>query len=76
MTTDNVVYSVRIHKELRELMEELKEINWQREIKEIIERRVKEEYRKKLMKDARKLRRAMKVEVSSAKLIREDRDAR
>jgi len=28
------------------------------------------------MKDAKKLRRAMKVEVSSAKLIREDRDAR
>ena len=76
MTTDNVVYSIRIHKELRELMEELKEINWQREIKEIIERRVKEEYRKKLMSDARKLRGAMKVKVSSVDLIREDRDAR
>ena len=70
------VYSIRIPKEIREMMEKLKDVNWQEEIRKIVEEKVKEEYKKKLLNEARELRRKMKTNISASKLIREDRDER
>jgi len=70
------VYSIRIPKELREMMEEMEDINWQEEIREMMEELVKSKGKKRLLAEAEELRKDMKVEVSAAGLIREDRDVR
>jgi len=70
------VYSIRISAELRKMMEEMKEINWQSEIRNLVEEYVKNRTKVKFIAEARKLRKNMKVTVSSAEIIREDRDAR
>ena len=68
------VYSIRIPIELRKLMESV-DVNWQEEIRRSIEQRLRKEIRKKMLKEARELRKKTK-RISSAELIREDRDAR
>ncbi|WP_202320432.1 type II toxin-antitoxin system VapB family antitoxin [Archaeoglobus neptunius] len=70
-----VVYSVRIPEEIKKMMEGV-DVNWQDEIRRFIERRVRDEYAKKLLMEGRELRNRMKSSVSAAKLIREDRDGR
>jgi len=62
--------------ELRKTMEELKEINWQEEIRQLVEELVKTKSKERLLADAKEIRKAMKADVSAAELIREDRDAR
>jgi hypothetical protein len=71
-----VVYSIRIPKKIKEMMDSINDINWQEELRRIVEERVKEEYKKKLLREARDLRMKMKTSVPSAELIREDRDER
>jgi len=68
------VYSIRIPVELRKLMDGV-DVNWQEEIRKAIEQRLRKEIRKKMLKEARELRKRTK-RISSAELIREDRDAR
>ena len=58
------------------MMEELKEINWQEEIRQLVEELVKTKSKERLLADAKEIRKAMKADVSAAELIREDRDAR
>ena len=70
------VYSIRVPVELRKMMEELKEINWQEEIRQLVEELVKNKSKERLLADAKEIRKAMKADVSAAELIREDRDAR
>ncbi len=70
------VYSIRVPVELRKTMEELKEINWQEEIRQLVEELVKTKSKERLLADAKEIRKAMKADVSAAELIREDRDAR
>ncbi|MCD6257951.1 hypothetical protein J7J45_07840 [Candidatus Aerophobetes bacterium] len=70
------VYSIRIPQELRKMMEEMKEINWQEEIRRAVEELVRNKNREKLLAEAKEIRKEMKISVSSAELIREDRDAR
>ena len=70
------VYSIRVPVELRKTMEELKEINWQEEIRRLVEELVKNKSKERLLADAKEIRKAMKADVSAAELIREDRDAR
>jgi len=70
------VYSIRIPQELRKMMEEMKEINWQEEIRRAVEELVRNKNREKLLAEAKEIREDMKISVSSAELIREDRDAR
>ena len=70
------VYSIRISAELRKMMEEMKEINWQGEIRSLVEEYVKNKTKEKFIAEAKKLRKNMKVGPSSAEIIREDRDAR
>lgn len=70
------VYSIRIPAELRKAMEELEEINWQEEIRRMLEEFIKNKGKERLISKAKELRKNMKVGVSAADLIREDRDAR
>ena len=70
------VYSIRVSGELRKTMEELTEVNWQEEIRSIVEELVKNKSKEKLLADAKAIRKAMKANVSAAELIRADRDAR
>ncbi len=70
------VYSIRVPVELRKMMEELKEINWQEEIRQLVEELVKNKSKESLLADAKEIRKAMKVDVSAAELIRADRDGR
>ena len=58
------------------IMEEMKEINWQEEIRRAVEELVRNKRREKLLAEAKEIRKEMKISVSSAELIREDRDAR
>jgi uncharacterized UPF0146 family protein len=70
------VYSIRIPSELRKMMEEMGEINWQEEIRCLLEEFVKNKLKERLLVKAKALRKQMKVETSASGLIREDRDAR
>ncbi len=58
------------------MMEELKEINWQEEIRQLVEELVKTKSKERLLAEAKEIRKAMKADVSAAELVREDRDAR
>ncbi len=70
------VYSIRVPVELRKMMEELKEINWQEEIRQLVEELVKNKSKERLLAEAKEIRKAMKADVSAAELIRADRDGR
>lgn len=69
------VYSVRVPKEIRELMKEMEDVDWQEEIRTVIEELVRKKSKERLLFDAKKLRKEMKA-INAAELIREDRDAR
>jgi hypothetical protein len=58
------------------MMEEMKDVNWQVEVKRMLEELVKTKSKERLLAEAKKLREDMKAEVSAAELLREDRDAR
>ncbi|MGB3459056.1 MAG: hypothetical protein WBB08_07150 [Halobacteriota archaeon] len=58
------------------MMEELKEINWQEEIRQLVEELVKNKSKERLLADAKEIRKDMKADVSAAELIRADRNAR
>jgi len=70
------VYSIRLPVELRKMMEEMKEVNWQEEIRSVVEELVRNKSKERLLAEAREIRKSMKAEVSAAGLMREDRDAR
>jgi len=69
------VYSVRVPKEIRELMKEMEDVDWQEEIRTVIEELVRKKSKERLLFEAKKLRKDMKT-INAAELIREDRDAR
>ncbi|NQE54199.1 hypothetical protein C5S29_11450 [ANME-1 cluster archaeon GoMg3.2] len=70
------VYSIRVPVELRKTMEELKEINWQEEIRRLVEELVKNKSKERILAEAKEIRKDMKADVSAAELIRADRDGR
>ena len=70
------VYSIRVPVKLRKMMEEMKEVNWQEVIRTMVEELVKNKSKERLLAEAKEIRKEMKVDVSAAELIREDRDAR
>ncbi|CAD7772846.1 hypothetical protein FHEFKHOI_01318 [Candidatus Methanoperedenaceae archaeon GB50] len=70
------VYSIRVPVELRKMMEEMRDINWQEEIRKVVEELVKNKRKERLLAEAKKIRKDMKADVSASELIREDRDAR
>lgn len=71
----NYVISIRIHKELKELMDSVN-VDWSNEIRKYIEEKAKKELKKKFIDDARKIREKIGIEsgIPSYKLIREDRE--
>jgi len=68
------VYSIRLPVQFRKMMDEMDDVNWQEEIRQLTIRLVQEESKKRLLKDAESIRKKMK-DVESAELIREDRNA-
>lgn len=68
------VYSIRLPVQFRKMMDEMDDVNWQEEIRQLTIRLVQEESKKRLLKDAESIRKKMK-DVKSAELIREDRNA-
>lgn len=75
--TTSCVYTIRIPAEIRQMMDEMKDVNWQSDIRSVVEDLVKERKRQKLLAEAREIRKGTKnICVSASELIREDRDAR
>ena len=68
------VYSIRIPVKFRKMMDEMDEVNWQEEIRQLTIKLIQEESKKKLLKDAERIRTKMKP-IPSAELIREDRNS-
>lgn len=76
MSTGSVVFSVRIPQDLRRMMEEMKEVNWQEEIRMKIEELVREKNKERILAEARSVRAEMKGGGRASELIRADRDER
>jgi hypothetical protein len=75
--TATSVYTIRIPAEVRQMMDEMKDVNWQSDIRLAVEELVRERRRQKLLSEASEIRKATKnIGVSASELIREDRDAR
>jgi hypothetical protein len=71
------VYTIRIPADVRQMMDDMKDINWQSDIKQTVVDLVRERRRQKLLAEAREIRKATKnIGISASELIREDRDAR
>ena len=68
------VYSIRIPAQFRKMMDEMDDVNWQEEIRQLTIRLIQEESKKRLLRDAENIRKKMK-DVEASELIREDRDA-
>jgi hypothetical protein len=76
MTTSSV-YTIRISTDVRKIMDEMKDVNWQSDIRQMVEDLVREKKRQTLLAEARELRKATKnIGISASELIREDRNAR
>lgn len=69
------VYSIRIPNNIRDIMKEMEDVDWQKEIRTIVEEFVRKKRRERLLNEAKELRKDMKS-ISAAELIREDRDAK
>ena len=60
-----------------EMMDEMNDINWQAEIRQTVERLVREKKKHRLLAEAQELwKQQAPCDVSAAEMIREDRDAR
>ena len=71
------VYSIRLDDHVRRMMDEIRDVNWQAEIREAVEKMVREKKKQHFLVEARQLRMKMlPIERSAAEMIREDRDAR
>jgi hypothetical protein len=59
------------------MMDEMNDVNWQAEIRQSVERMVREKKKQKLLEDAKELwKDQIPNKVGAAEMIREDRDAR
>ncbi len=60
-----------------DMMDEMSDVNWQAEIRQSVERIVREKKKHRFLAEARELSKKMKpIDTSAAEMIREDRDAR
>jgi len=70
------VYSIRIDDRVRRMMDEMNDVNWQTEIRQSVERMVREKKKKRLLEEAKELwKDQIPNKVGAAEMIREDRDA-
>jgi uncharacterized membrane-anchored protein YjiN (DUF445 family) len=75
MTTS--VYSIRLEKEIRQMMAEMDDVNWQTEIKQIVEKMIKERKKQRILARAQeRWKDQVPNDRGAAVMIREDRDAR
>jgi hypothetical protein len=75
--TSTHVYSIRLHKDVRQLMDEMDDINWQEEIRRLVETKVRETNKQRILLRAEKrLEKMVENKIGAAMMIREDRDAR
>jgi hypothetical protein len=59
------------------MMDEMNDVNWQAEIRQSVERMVREKKKQKLLEEAKELwKDQIPNKVGAAEMIREDRDAR
>lgn len=73
----NCVYSIRIREDVKKIMDEMKDVNWQAEIRKMVEDIVREKKRQKLLHESDALREQTgDIGIGAWELIREDRDAR
>lgn len=70
------VYSIRIHAEIKKIIQETSDVNWQEDIRVAVEDMVREKQKLRLFAHAKKLHGKMKKCDSAAEFIRQDRDAR
>ncbi len=76
MSTSSV-YSIRLPDNICKLMKNMDDVNWPDEIREIVERTVKEKAMERLLARAEaRGKRLKKIDKSVVEMIREDRDAR
>lgn len=72
----NQRYSIRLDNHVRSMMDEMRDINWQAEIRNAVEKMVQEKMKHRFLAEACQLRMKMlPIESSAAEMIREDRDA-
>jgi methionyl-tRNA synthetase len=75
MTTS--VYSIRLEREIRQMMEEMDDVNWQTEIKQIVEKMIRERKKQRILARAQeRWNDQVPNDRGAAVMIREDRDAR
>ncbi len=75
MPTD--VYSIRLDPRIRQMIDDMDDINWQAEIRQAVERMVREKKKQRLLAEAQELwKQQTPGKVSAAEMIRVDRDAR
>ena len=71
------VYSIRIDDRVRRMMDEMNDVNWQVEIRQSVEKIVREKRKEKLLKEAKELWKGqVPNKIGAAEMIRVDRDAR
>jgi uncharacterized ubiquitin-like protein YukD len=71
------VYSIRIDDRVRRMMDEMSDVNWQVEIRQSVERIVREKKKQKLLAEAKELwKDQIPNKIGAAEMIRVDRDAR
>ena len=71
----SVVFSVRISKKLKKLMDECKDVDWAEEVRAFINRRVRELLMENYLRVAKEVRKQLeKVPMPVDELIREDRE--
>jgi hypothetical protein len=75
MSTSSV-YSIRLPDNICRLMKDMDDVNWSDEIREIIEKTVKDRAMERLLARAEERgKRLKKIDKSVVEMIREDRDA-
>lgn len=57
-----IVYSIRIPAEIREMMKEMEDVDWQEEIRTMVERLVRKKRKERLLTEAKELRKDMNGE--------------
>ncbi len=70
------VYSIRIDGRIRRMMDEMSDVNWQVEIRQSVERIVREKKKQRLLTEAKELwTNQSPNKIGAAEMVREDRDA-
>lgn len=71
------VYSIRLDRKIRQMMEEMDDVNWQAEIKQVVEKMIRERRKQMILSRAEaRWKDQVPNEIGAAGMIREDRDAR